>query len=58
MLLNLRTAKVSSACEDYIETEVLLFDCLNTGTLAMYPKKTAIWPVHSFPETANKNQIT
>jgi hypothetical protein len=26
------------------------------GTLAMYPKKSAIWPVHSFPETANKNQ--
>ncbi len=29
-----------------------------TGMLAMYPKKSAIWPVHSFPETANKNQIT
>ncbi len=24
----------------------------------MYPKKSAIWPVHSLPETANKNQIT
>jgi hypothetical protein len=24
----------------------------------MYPKESAIWPVRSFPETANKNQIT
>ncbi len=22
------------------------------------PPKSAIWPVHNFPETANKNQIT
>jgi hypothetical protein len=31
---------------------------IKSGTLTMYPKKSAIWPVHSLPETANKNQIT
>jgi hypothetical protein len=29
-----------------------------SGTLAMYPKKSAIWPVPSFPETGHNNQIT
>jgi hypothetical protein len=24
----------------------------------MYPQKSAIWPVRSFPETANKIQMT
>ncbi len=35
--------------------EPLPYVC-TSGRLAMYPQKSAIWPVCSFPETANKNQ--